>query len=490
MLRGLFLLSIYVFTGYGSVSAQVLFQRVYGGSGYDSGCEVIPTSDNGYLVAGTSGSFEEGMSSQILLIKTDLNGYVEWRKTYGGQYADVAKSMQETADGDLIIAGFQETTLNSYQFSALKLTSDGDTIWSRSYGGSQWDICNKVLALSDGGFALFGQTYSYGAGDGDFYLVRTDTDGDTLWTKTYGGAGLESGESISLTDEGGFYLTGYSESYGAGKKDAYIIKTDAVGDTIWTRTFGKGEDEYAYGSCTTNDGGVVIVGGSFSNSPDEGDFMVHKRSASGDSLRTRIEDGSTDEYWLDVMEDFSGKLLLAGYVEDSEVGKEDVRIMRIDQNLNFDGMAASRGSAENDRAFDIKETYDNAYVIVGLTNGFLNRYDDVYLFTADHQGEVGSPELGVDEIVIDGQQFDVIVAPNPISDGFSTLYITNFIGLRKLMKSELIVRFCNVHGQIVFEKRVESDVEKLNMHIPNGIYFYQLVSGNTILATGKAVKVN
>lgn len=306
--------------------AQERFQRVFGGNGYDSGAEVIQKADGNYLIAGSSGSFDDGMSSQIILMEINNLGYEEWRKTYGGQFADQAESMVEDIDGNYLIAGYTETIDNSYQVYALKVTASGDTIWTRQYGGSSWDFCRQAVALSDGGFALFGQTYSSGSGSGDFYLIRIDSEGNPLWTKTYGGVGDENGHAISLTSSGGFYLTGNTESFGAGGADGYVIKTDMLGDTIWTRTFGGEKDEFCLGATTTFDDGVVAVGGSFSNSPDEGDFMMYKLSSEGDSVRARIEDGSTDEYWTDIVEHpVTNSLAVCGYVNDSGFGKTDFR---------------------------------------------------------------------------------------------------------------------------------------------------------------------
>lgn len=473
----------------GSTSAQQLFTRVYGGDSYDSGYEVIETNDNGYLVAGSSGSYEEGMSSQVMLLKTDDLGYEQWRRTYGGQFADQARSMQVSADGNLYIGGFSETIDQSYQVRVLKLTMNGDTIWTRQFGGALWDFCNDVVALSDGGCALFGQTYSYGAGEGDFYLIRLNSDGDTLWTRTYGGIADESGESISLTEDGGFYLTGHTESFGSGEKDVYVIKTDAFGDTLWTATAGGIKNEFAYGSCTTFDDGLVAVGGSFSNSPDEGDFMMYKFDTNGNVVDSRIEDGSTDEYWIDVIEDGANNLITVGYVENSEFGKEDVRIQRVTSELNFAGMAASRGSAENDRGFDIKITSDNAYIIAGMTQGFLGRFDDVYLLKMGFDATVVAPELGVNEITIGDDVFGVAIGPNPFSTVAPTLFIQGYNEVARSINNPISVRFFNAVGQMVLEQQITSGAATIRAeNLTSGIYSYQLVSGAKVLATGKAVR--
>lgn len=473
------------------VSAQYLFQRVYGGNGYDSGCEVIEASDGGYYVAGSSGSFDEGMSSQVLLMKTDSHGYVEWQKTYGEQFADQATTMQLSSDGNIFIGGYAETIENGYQMQVMKVNLTGDVLWSNQFGGSEWDFCRELVALSDGGCAAFGQTYSFGNGEGDFYLVRLDASGDTLWTRTYGGTELESGESISLTLEGGFYLSGHSESFGAGKKDIYLLKTDASGNVIWSNTYGWAEDEFVFGSCTASDGGVVVVGGTFSNTPDEGDFMMYKISAVGDSVRARLEDGSADEYWMDVIEDESGNFITVGYVEDSGFGKEDIRVQRVTPALNFGGMAASRGTMENDRGFDIKKTSDNAYILAGVTEGYLNRFDDILLMKMDLEGETVDPELAVDEINLGEEAFEVTFGPNPMVGESVNLLISDFQRLQRQVEGKLGFELFSALGQRVYSTSILSGVQSLDVSkVESGIYFYQLTAENRILATGKLIKSN
>jgi hypothetical protein len=490
MRRRIFLGCICLFQAISQLAAQQLFTRVYGGDSYDSGYEVIETDDNGFLIAGSSGSFDFNLSSQILLMKTDDLGYVEWKRTYGGQFSDQGLSMQVSSDGNLFIGGFTETIEHSYQAVAMKLTMDGDTIWTRQFGGDLWDFCKQLVAMPDGGCTLFGQTYSYGAGEGDFYLVRLNSDGDTLWTRTYGGSSDESGESISITDDGGFYLTGHTESFGTGKKDVYVVKTDAAGDTLWTTTAGGTEDEFAFGSCTTFDGGLVAVGGSFSNSPDEGDFMIYKLDANGNVIDSRIEDGSTDEYWIDVIEDDFNNLITVGYVENSEFGKEDVRMQRVDQELNFDGMSASRGSSENDRGFDIKITSDDTYILTGMTQGFLGRFDDIYLLKTGFDASDVGPELGVNEITIGDNIFGVAIGPNPFSTEKPTLFIQSYDEIVNKIKEPMTLRIFSTIGRMILEQRVASGSTLIHAeNLTQGIYSYQLTSGRTVLATGKVVSL-
>ncbi|MFQ5868905.1 MAG: hypothetical protein ACE5JC_03275, partial [Candidatus Zixiibacteriota bacterium] len=114
----------------------------------------------------------------------------------------------------------------------------GDTLWTRAYGGSGYDRGYSVQQTSDGGYIIAGYTESFGAGDYDVYLLKTDSSGDTLWTRTYGGSDWDRGYCIQQTSDGGYIITGESWSFGAGYSDVYLLKTDSSGDTLWTRTYG------------------------------------------------------------------------------------------------------------------------------------------------------------------------------------------------------------------------------------------------------------
>ena len=488
MLFRILITVLLVLVSLADVSAQLQFQRVYGGESYDRGCEVIQTPDDGYLIAGTTGSF--GLSSgQIMLIKTDEEGYEEWRKYHGGSFAEVAESMQETADGNLIIGGYSETSENSYQVYAAKLTMDGDTIWTRNYGGMDWDFCRQLVSLPDGGFAVFGQTFSYGAGDGDFYLLRLNSDGDTLWTKTYGGPGLESGESIALASDGGFYLGGYTASFGAGMHDIYVVRTNSDGDTLWTKTFGGPEDDFGYAIAVTPDNGYVVAGGTYNNTPGKSDFTIIKEEGTQQWVRNSSYFG--DNFWLDVIVEPIGNITAAGYFTEGGAGEEDARITRYGADGIFNGMAMGHGSADNDRAYDVKQTSDGCYIMVGFTEGFLERFDDVYLVKMNCTGQTVSPELGLNEILLGGDLFEVSIGPNPFSTENPTIFIQNYEGLVTKIDQPIILNVYNAVGQQVYTSEILAGSQVIEgLGIESGFYSYQIVSGQTRLSTGKLLKTD
>ncbi len=163
-----------------------------------------------------------------------------WWRTYGGTHSDRGYCVQQTTDGGYIIAGstysFGPGTPDSCNVYLIKTDASGDTLWTRAYGGAGCDEGYSVQQTTDGGYIIAGYTNSFGAGNGDIYLVKTDASGDTLWTRTFGGPDRDEGASIQQTADGGYVVAGRTYSFGAGDADVYLVKTNAQGDTSWTRT--------------------------------------------------------------------------------------------------------------------------------------------------------------------------------------------------------------------------------------------------------------
>ena len=113
-----------------------------------------------------------------------------------------------------------------------------DTLWTKTYGGSNNDYGYYIQLTSDSGYIIVGYTESYGAGKKDVYLIKTNAEGKKEWQRTYGGRGNDEGKTAQQVADGGYIIVGYTESYGADNKDIYLIKTDTNGDEVWHRTFG------------------------------------------------------------------------------------------------------------------------------------------------------------------------------------------------------------------------------------------------------------
>jgi hypothetical protein len=239
---------------------QVEWEKTFGGQNSDWGFSVQQTSDGGYIIVGTTWSYGAG-EADVYLIKVDANGNMQWSRTFGGAREDRGFSVQQTRDGGYIIVG-STTSYGAglYDVYLIKVDANGNMQWSKTFGGTGHDVGYSVQQTRDGGYIIVGYTESYGAGGYDVYLIKVDANGNMQWSRTFGGSGDDEGYSVQQTSDGGYIIVGSTTSYGAGGSDVYLIKVDANGNMQWSRTFGGARDDGGSSVQQTSDGGYIIVG--------------------------------------------------------------------------------------------------------------------------------------------------------------------------------------------------------------------------------------
>jgi hypothetical protein len=194
----------------------------------DYAFSVVQTSDGGYAVSGPTASFGAG-GNDIWLVKTDSFGTMQWNKTYGGPLAEWMDQMIRTADGGYAISGYTASFgAGAQDVWLVKTDASGNMVWNKTYGGTGNDNGFHMLQTADG-YAIIGSTLSINATGSDALLIKTDSSGNMLWNKTYGGTGGDFGYSLVATSDGGYAIAGYTNSLGAGGNDFYVIKTDGIG---------------------------------------------------------------------------------------------------------------------------------------------------------------------------------------------------------------------------------------------------------------------
>jgi len=357
---------------------DTLWTRTYGGSASDWGNSVQQTSDGGYIIAGFTGSFGAG-AFDVYLLKTDSSGDALWTRTYGGRSDDRGHSVQQTSDAGYIIAGFTGSFGAGYfDVYLVKTDSSGDTLWTRTYGGSEWDHGYCVQQTSDAGYIIAGFTGSFGAGGFDVYLLKTDSSGDTLWTRTYGGSDFDAGYSVQQTSDGGYIIAGYTESFGAGGYDVYLLKTDSSGDTLWTRTYGGSASDWGNSVQQTSDGGYIIAGYTDSFGAGGYDVYLLKTDSSGDTLWTRIYGGIDDDHGRSVQQTSDGGYIIAGYTWSFGAGGYDVYLLKTDSSGDT-LWTRTYGGSDQDVGYCVQQTSNGGYIIAGHTYSFGAGLADVYL---------------------------------------------------------------------------------------------------------------
>jgi len=367
--------------------AQPQWQRTYGSSDPDAAKSVQQTSDGGYIIAGGTYSFGAG-SCDFWLVRTDSLGDTAWTRTYGGAGNDLANSVRQTADGGYVIAGYTESSGDEDgDVMLVKTDSQGRALWTRTYGGTSWDDCYSVRQTADFGYILVGLTENYGAGYTDVWVVKTDSLGDTMWTRTFGGTSFDEGHDILQTSDGGYVIAAATASFGAGAMDGWLIKTDSAGDTLWTRVHGGANDDRFYSVAITADGGYVFAGITGSFGAGGLDFWLLKASDSGDTAWTRTYGGAADDEAWSVQPTADGGCVAAGYTRSFGAGQSDFWLVKAD-SLGDTTWSRTFGADSIDEAYAVQQTADLGYLIAGTTTSTGAGSYDAWLVKIGPEGPV------------------------------------------------------------------------------------------------------
>jgi regulation of enolase protein 1 (concanavalin A-like superfamily) len=283
-----------------NVNSQILLNQTYRGTGRDyiSASALVQTTDGGLALAGRIESSRAGIEGDMWLVKTDANGVPTWNQTYGGTEEDSASALVQTVDGGFALAGDTKSFSGGEgDMWLVKTDANGVSTWNQTYGGTGVrDVVSALVQTVDGGFALAGYTNSYGAGGCDMWLVKTDANGVSTWNQTYGGGEHDVAKALVQTVDGGFALAGYTDSFGAGEGDMRLVKTDANGVMTWNQTYGGKKQDSASALVQTVDGGFALAGGTKSFGGGEGDMWLVKTDANGVMTWNQTYGGTGRDY--------------------------------------------------------------------------------------------------------------------------------------------------------------------------------------------------
>jgi hypothetical protein len=321
------LFSIYA-GAYGGAQAAAMWSQTYGGTWYDEAYSLVETPDGGYLMAGTTNSFGSD-GYDIWLVKTDMYGKMEWNKTYGGTEEEGAHSLVEASDGGYAIAGYTNSSgAGSYDFWLLKIDAAGNMEWNVTYGGAGEDLVSSMVATSDGGYALAGRTDSFGSGGNDGWLVKTDAFGNMEWNTTYGGADIDSVQSLVASLDGGYALSGYTVFGFFSVPDNWLIKVDEFGNIEWNQTYTDWMN-WVSSLAVTSDGGYALAGET--SVSDNYDVFLVKTDAIGNMEWNQTYDGADLDIAHSLVETSDGGYGLAGATGSSGPGYQDFWLIKTDE---------------------------------------------------------------------------------------------------------------------------------------------------------------
>jgi PKD repeat protein len=353
----------------------------FGGALYDNGNGILQNSDKSYTIIGETNSLGAGYDD-IYLLKIDETGAnVLLETTFGGSFWDSGLDIIATSDNNYVITGSLSINSNNEDIFLRKITQNGSEIWQRTYGGLNSDKGIRVKETADGGFIILGITYSAGAGEGDFTLIKTDAFGIKTWEKQYGTANDELALALELTSDGGYALLGLSFGVDLASSGAFFVKTDANGNESFSPI--KFPNTYIGTSINqTTDGGYIMTIAVFDAFNEADTKMIKINNVGGIVWEKLIASGTGSDY-LYGTELSSGEFILTGYTSSHGTVNKDVLLVKTTK----DGDEIWRktfGSTADDEAVEVIQTADGGFILVGSTSQ--TGTDNVYIIKTDKDG--------------------------------------------------------------------------------------------------------
>jgi len=258
----------------------------WGGAGKDRAQDIIQTPDGGYAITGYS-TTSPALYYDAFILKLNATGDTLWSKFYGGGGFEDANAIVLMPDNGFIIGGQGTNGANGLDMFLTRTNETGDTLWTKKFGSLATDNIENILRLSDGSFILTGGTDDpVGFGGNDGILVKVDSSGNTLWSKIYGGNSQDDFHQVYRTTDNGYILSGTSRSSGLLEPNMWLVKTDENGDSLWSQTYGGDNHDHGYGAVQTLDGGYIFVGYSSSFGFNGEDAYIVKTDSLGNIYNT------------------------------------------------------------------------------------------------------------------------------------------------------------------------------------------------------------
>lgn len=477
---------ISIFLIYSNLFAQpdTLWTKVYGDNNDEAGHSVQQTSDGGFFIVGSK-CFNSIDTSFVYLLKTDCNGDTIWTNLFSCDRFMYGQSGEETSDGGFIAvggAGGNFTGTSTDGIYLIKTDENGDSLWTRNYPGNVYYSGNEVHQTTDGGYIIVGYTQLTGYGREDVLLIKTDSEGDTLWTRTYGTINMDHGSSVQQTTDGGFIVSGRANSqYGGSLPEVYLVKTDSNGNVLWTQQY-----EYfsgAIGLCVrqTTDGGYIITGHTYTSPADlPPEMLLIKTDANGDTLWTRLfgEDYEATGYCVE--ETFDGGYIIGGNIYPSIHNPSDILLIKVD--TNGDSLWGKIiGGDGGDWTRSIQQTQDGGFIITGGTGSYGPSNQNIWLVRLDAEGTF------VDEINYSSPcSFSLHPpCPNPFNPTTALTYSLPEAGNVNLTVYDVLGKEVAVLEN-VYKSAGTYNIEFDGSELSSGIYFARL----TILPGGGTRQYN
>ena len=459
-----------------SIAQPITFNNTYGQMPYNYGIKIIQAADQGYFILANISA--NAGNSNIQIIRTDSLGVIVFEKTIGDASIFSANDFIRTSDKGLLITGITNLHPNNgYDVLLIKTDSLAQVEWTRTYGGTGWDMGNAVIATPDNAYLIAGQTFGNTAGQENIFLVKTNLDGDTIWTRVYGGDSTDYATSADVMYDGTYLIGATTKSFGHGNFDGYVLNLDPNGDTIWTQTYGEDKEDIIYSIKQTPDSGFVFVGSTMSYNAIEHEYWLMRFDKNNHLLWKMPEYWQItpgDDIFTNVCITDSAQYAISGYTSSFGAGGFDAAFYLMGEFPVYK-CSHTDGSLGNEYAYQAIQTFDKAYAIIGNTDGIGNAISKIYFIK---MGENCSYSNVTDNIT-DVSEFTnskitrlFSVTPT-ISTGIYTLNFTEPI------TNDYKVIIYDVQGRIIpiddLYKLTDSTFSITISNASDGLYFITLI---------------
>ncbi len=309
-------------------AGDTIWTAKYGGEFSEYGYDIQKTPDSGFILVGSTRSFGNG-KRDVYLLKVDSLGELMWSRTFGGAEDDEGCSIRVTGDGYIICGTTSSRGAGYSDLYLIKTNSDGDTLWTRTFGGAGGESGSAVREVADGGYIAVGSTGSFGEGYSSVYLVRVGPSGDSLWAVALGGDKADFGSDIENAQDGGFIIVGSTASYGAGYSDVFLIKTDIGGAPLWEKTYGGINDDRGYSIFSLRGGGYIVTGTTESFGAQSVDIYAIRTDIFGNQIWGFNYGGAKSDFGRMVFQDQGQNYMLVGYSYSYSNGGSDIYIAKL-----------------------------------------------------------------------------------------------------------------------------------------------------------------
>lgn len=469
------LLSLMCFKSIGQI---ITFEKTFNAQFQDVAYDIVQTTDTGYIIVGSTrflGTANGGRN--VYLIKTNKYGDTLWTKNYGNNNWTFGMSVQQTYDGGYVIAGGDID--GDFGMYIIKTDSQGDSIWTKHYGnGLQPSVGRSIQQTTDGGYIITGYTPDSLSFKSYLYLVRLNSNGDSLWTRKIS-SGLEqtSGNTIQITPDGGYFITGTTRnSIGSYFGDILLLKTDSFGIPVWQKT---------YPDCEGSSGIFIDTNGYIAIGNDQnGKLNIYRTNNIGDTIWTKKYN---DFFGNSIIQTNDKGLAITGKkyqnIPNLPSSFGDLLILKMDSSGNIQ-FVKTYGDSLNDGGISIKQTIDNGFAIAGFydygSGGavIINGNDMGYYIKTDTLGNL----TGIFKS-FDIKENNMKVFPNPVSD-----YLNINVGGKKNNQISKITIF-DIQGKQILQKQINTSQTKLDVsRIANGIYILEAITNSGLLFREKFIK--